>query len=78
MLVLTRRNLQGIHIDVPMPDNTIKKIIVQVVGIGSSVKLGIEADKDVTILRDELVEGKKAAAVVEMKAPLKVVPILGN
>ena len=56
MLVLSRRNLESLYIKVPMPDGTEKQIKVQVVGTGKSVRLGIEADRDVTILRHELME----------------------
>jgi sRNA-binding carbon storage regulator CsrA len=56
MLVLSRRNLQSLYLNVKMPDDSIKQIKVQIVGIGKQVRLGIQADSDVTILRDELVK----------------------
>lgn len=69
MLVLSRKNLQSLYFSVPLPDGQVKKIKVQVVGIGKSVRLGVEADKDVTILRDELVDGKKAKEETPVEDP---------
>jgi len=63
MLVLSRKNMQSLYFNVPLPDGTIKKIKVQVLDIGRYVRLGVEADKDVTVLRDELVDGKKPKEV---------------
>jgi carbon storage regulator CsrA len=59
MLVLSRKNLESLFIKVPMQDGTEKTIKVQVVGAGGKgkvVRLGVEADRDVTILRQELLE----------------------
>ena len=59
MLVLSRKNLESLQITVPYPDGTKEVIKVQVVGItGKLARLGIEADRKVTILRQELIEGK--------------------
>ena len=97
MLVLSRRNLQSLYLNMKMDnvkaaiealeqgdsDKALgllkkiggKQIKVQVVGIGKSVRLGIQADSDVTILRDELVD-KKTAPKTET-AP-QTVATLGN
>lgn len=61
MLVLSRKNLESLIIKVP-PTTTEKSIKVQVVGTGKVVRLGIEADKDVSILRNELLEKLNDAA----------------
>lgn len=60
MLVLSRKNLESLYIKVPMPDGAEKVIKVQVVGTGKMVRIGVEADRDVIILREELLEGKVA------------------
>lgn len=62
MLVLSRKNLESLYIKVPYPDGTEEVIKVQVVGTGKLVRLGIEADRKVTVLRQELLEGKDEAA----------------
>ena len=52
MLILTRRLNESIIID--------NDIIVKVLGIrGSQVRIGIEAPKDVHIIREELIEEKE-------------------
>ena len=52
MLIITRKADEGIVID----DN-IKIIVVAVEG--GRVKLGIEAPKDITIIREEIIEAVK-------------------
>ncbi len=59
VLVLSRRTNESLHFFVPMPDGTKQEIIVQVVGTGKLVKLGILADKSVTVLREELINKKE-------------------
>jgi len=58
MLVLTRKNNQKINIAIPGE----QEIVIQVVQIGSNqVKIGIDAPKDILILRDELIDSGNAA-----------------
>ena len=55
MLVLSRRNGQRIVID--------GKITVQVIEVqGQRVRLGIEAPRQVRVMREELVAGREPAA----------------
>ena len=54
MLVLSRKVNQAIV----LPELGIRILIVEIRG-GSSVKIGIEADKRHTVLRDELLPDKK-------------------
>lgn len=60
MLVLDRKILQKIIIDIP-PSTEARQIMIQVVKIRNMerVKVGIEADRDCSILRSELVEGER-------------------
>ena len=52
MLILTRRTGEIIHIG----DN----IVVRVLGVkGGQVRIGIEAPKDVNVVRDELIDKSK-------------------
>lgn len=59
MLVLDRKILQRILINIP-PSTEARQIMIQVVKIQNMerVKVGIEADRDCSILRSELVEGE--------------------
>jgi sRNA-binding carbon storage regulator CsrA len=66
MLVLSRRNLESLLIKMPLLDADGKQKVdgnnkklwkvakVQIVGTGKLVRLGIQADPDVIILRQEL------------------------
>lgn len=67
MLVLSRKLSESVWLKIKMKDGTEKEVLVKVIDIGSSkVRLGFETDKDVTILRDELVrKGKPEVAAVE-------------
>lgn len=68
MLVLSRRLMESIYLKIKLKDGTEKEVLVKVVDIGNrTVRLGFETDKDVTILREELMKGdkKKPAAVKE-------------
>lgn len=56
MLVLSRKMMESLYLIMEGPDGKKKKIKVQIVGTGKMVRLGIEAEKDVTILREELLE----------------------
>lgn len=57
MLVLGRTKDESVEIDVP-PSDSHRKIRVMVCAVhhGHKVRLGIEADKDIKILRTELEE----------------------
>jgi len=57
MLVLSRKKDQRIKICVPGRSEPIEIVVVRVDNL-NKVRLGIEAEKDVTILRSELVEDK--------------------
>lgn len=71
MLVLSRRNLESLLIKMPLLDadgkqkvdeknNKLWKVAkVQIVGTGKLVRLGIQADPDVIILRQELEDREK-------------------
>jgi carbon storage regulator CsrA len=63
MLVLSRQAMESIFAFVPMPDGTKKKIRIQVVAAGKTVRLGIDAPPEVTILREELLEEEKKETV---------------
>ena len=53
MLILTRRPGETIIIETP----TGEKITVAVLGVkGNQIRIGMDAPKDVTILREELVD----------------------
>jgi carbon storage regulator len=55
MLVLSRKNNERIHID--------GGIVITVVKVeGDKVRLGIDAPKEVSVLREELVSTRKPAA----------------
>ncbi|MBC8244438.1 MAG: carbon storage regulator CsrA [Verrucomicrobia bacterium] len=73
MLVLSRKTNESIVID--------GKIFLNILRLeGDSVKVGVNAPKDVTVLRkeiyDEILESNKAAAAVPAKKDLQL--ILGN
>ena len=73
MLVLSRKTNESIVID--------GKIFLNILRLeGDSVKVGVNAPKDVTVLRkeiyDEIIESNKAAAAVPDKKDLQL--ILGN
>ena len=73
MLVLSRKTNESIVID--------GKIFLNILRLeGDSVKVGVNAPKDVTVLRkeiyDEILESNKAAAAVPDKKDLQL--ILGN
>ncbi len=60
MLVLSRRLMESVVLQVKTADGTTKDVLVKVIDIGSrKVRLGFETDPDVTILREELIAGKK-------------------
>lgn len=71
MLVLSRRNLESLLIKMPLLDadgkqkvddknNKLWKVAkVQIVGTGKLVRLGIQADPDIIILRQELEDREK-------------------
>lgn len=63
MLVLSRRLMESVVLQIKTEDGTTKEVLVKVIDIGSrKVRLGFETDPDVTILREELLNGKKQAA----------------
>ena len=76
MLVLSRKVNEGILLKVRTKDGTEEEVLVRVIDVigGRKVRLGIDAPKDVTILRDELVKNgaaekyKKKQAEKESKA----------
>ena len=73
MLVLSRKTNESIVID--------GKIFLNILRLeGDSVKVGVNAPKDVTVFRkeiyDEILESNKAAAAVPDKKDLQL--ILGN
>ena len=73
MLVLSRKTNESIVID--------GKIFLNILRLeGDSVKVGVNAPKDVTVFRkeiyDEILESNKAAAAVPDKKDLQM--ILGN
>lgn len=55
MLVLTRRKGQAVHIN-----KNVKVVVVDVQH--GRVKLGIEAPRDVPVMREELVKGEESEA----------------
>jgi len=60
MLVLSRKIMESVHFYIPDGVGGKREVKVQVVRIGDKiVRLGIEAEKDVTILREELVNKEK-------------------
>ena len=69
MLVLSRRLMESVYLKVKLSDGTEKEVLVKVIDIGSrKVRLGFETDPDVTILREELVTGKKKNATAPQVA----------
>lgn len=69
MLVLSRRMMESVILKLKDKDGTEKEVLVKVIDIGSrKVRLGFETDPDVTILREELVTGKKTEKVAEKPA----------
>lgn len=57
MLVLGRTRDESVEIDVPASDVPRKiKVMVCDIHHGKNVRLGFEADKDIKVLRTELVE----------------------
>lgn len=65
MLVLTRKLRESIYMKIKLKDNTEKEVCIKVVDIGSKkIRLGIDADKDVIILREELLAKPLPAAQV--------------
>ena len=70
MLVLSRKTNESIVID--------GKIFLSILRLeGDSVKVGVSAPRDVTVLRkeiyDEILESNKAAAAVPAKKDLQVI-----
>lgn len=60
MLVLSRKLMESVILKLKDKDGTEKEVLVKVIDIGSrKVRLGFETAPDVTILREELVHGKK-------------------
>ncbi len=56
MLVLSRRRNEKIIIFVPMPDGTHRRIEIMQIDIqGNHSRLGIEADSDIVVHREEVV-----------------------
>ncbi len=71
MLVLKRKEGQSLIIG--------GKIIVKVVEVeGKSVKIGIEAPKDINIVREELIEKAKEKMISSKIEPGKMDIIVGN
>lgn len=69
MLVLSRKLLESIVLKFKDQDGTEKKILMKVIDIGSKkVRLGFETEPDVTILREELISGKKKQKQPELQA----------
>jgi carbon storage regulator len=63
MLVLSRKHLEKVIIDVP-PSKTVTKIVVQVVDIqAGKIRLGIEAPRDVPVWRQEIYDAIQETAV---------------
>lgn len=57
MLVLSRKLLESVVMKFKDKDGTEKKVLIKVIDIGSrKVRLGFESNKDVTILREELIK----------------------
>lgn len=64
MLVLSRKELESIILQFEGKDGMKKEVLLKVICIGSrKVRFGIEADRDVTILREELITSKKIRGV---------------
>jgi len=63
MLVLSRKHLEKVVIDVP-PSATVTKIVVQVVDIqAGKIRLGIEAPREVPVWRQEIYDAIQETAV---------------
>jgi carbon storage regulator CsrA len=60
MLVLTRKNRESLIIDCPATGSPMMKVTVLDVR-GGKVRLGIEADRSIRVLRSELLERDLAA-----------------
>jgi carbon storage regulator len=60
MLVLTRKNRESVIIGRPGTGNQMMKVTVLEVR-GGKVRLGIEADRSIRVLRSELLERELAA-----------------
>lgn len=55
--------MESVILRVKNKDGTEKEVLVKVIDIGTKkVRLGFETDKDVTILREELLEKEPVAA----------------
>lgn len=68
MLVLSRKLLEKIILDVP-PSSATQRIVVTVVDIDrGKIRLGIEAPRDVPIYRTELLPPHQQQAFAERKA----------
>jgi sRNA-binding carbon storage regulator CsrA len=52
--------MESVYLKVKLKDGTEKEVLVKVIDIGSrKVRLGFDTDPDVTILREELLDGSK-------------------
>jgi carbon storage regulator CsrA len=61
MLVLSRRMMESLYMIYEGKDGKKQKVKIQIVGTtGKMVRLGIEAEKDVTILREELLDKERS------------------
>lgn len=58
MLVLTRKNKESVFIKIKNEDGSDELIKIQIVGTGKLVRLGIEAPKKFSIMREELMDRK--------------------
>jgi carbon storage regulator CsrA len=66
MLVLSRKLHESVILRLQTDDGVEKEVVIKVIDIGTrKVRIGFETDKDVTILREELVTGEKAGKKVE-------------
>lgn len=69
MLVLSRRLMESIYLKIKLKDGTEKEVLVKVIDIGTrKVRLGFDTDPDVTILREELINGKKKTETENLAA----------
>lgn len=68
MLVLSRKLHESVILRLQTDDGVEKEVVIKVIDIGSrKVRIGFETDKDVTILREELVTGEKSGKKAESK-----------